>query len=92
MPLYPTYFVYFGGEAVHDAYLTTLSSFVHQNGGTFLEPLSWKLIPLEARVDHHHLNYKGAPLFSKMLAQQLAQVCQSGGECLQRSVESGGTK
>jgi len=92
MPLYPTYFVYFGGEPAHEDYLSTLKNFVEQNGGIFLEPLSWKLIPLEDRVDHHHLNYKGAPLFSKLLAQQLAQVCQSGGACLQPSAGMGETR
>lgn len=85
MPLYPTYFVYFGGEPAHEAYLSTLESFVTANGGIFLPPLSWKLIPLEDRVDHHHLNYKGAPLFSKLLAQQLAEVCEYNGTCLQPS-------
>ena len=85
MPLYPTYFVYFGGEPVHEAYLSTLKNFVEQNGGIFLEPISWKLIPLEDRVDHHHLNYKGAPLFSKLLAQQLVTVCRDQGTCLQHS-------
>lgn len=92
LPLYPTYFVYFGGEPAHEVYLSTLTTFVAQNGGTFLPPLSWKLIPLEDRVDHHHLNYKGAPLFSKLLAQQLADACREQGACLQPSKWSGGAQ
>jgi len=33
MPLYPTYFDYFGGEKVHEQYLDTLKAFVEQKGG-----------------------------------------------------------
>ncbi len=83
MPLYPTYFDYFGGEVVHQQYLSAIESFVNENGGIFLPPLDWKLIPLAYRVDHHHLNLEGAPLYSSLLAQQLAQTCESTETCLQ---------
>lgn len=94
MPLYPTYFDYFGGEEVHQRYLISLESFVSENGGVFLPPLDWQLIPLAFRVDHHHLNLDGAPLYSALLAQQLAQTCESTAVCLQPApyvdVEGGG--
>jgi hypothetical protein len=89
LPLYPTYFVYFGGEGVHTQYLAALENVVSQNGGVLLRPLSWKLIPLEDRVDHHHLNYLGAPLYSELLAEQLADACQSGQGCLLPAPEKG---
>ena len=82
MPLYPTYFDYFGGESVHAQYLSTIEAFVTTNSGVFLSPLSWELIPLEDRVDNHHLNNKGAPLFSRLLADQIAEACLNSGQCL----------
>lgn len=89
MPLYPTYFDYFGGEEVHDQYLGTLEAFVEQNGGVYVPPLDWELIPLEYRVDNHHLNIKGAPLFSTLLAEQLALYCLDEGMCLRPSYSTG---
>ena len=89
LPIYPTYFVYFGGEEVHAQTLATLESVVAQNGGVFLPPLAWELIPLEGRVDHHHLNFLGAPLYSELLAEQLADACQSGQGCLLPAPERG---
>jgi hypothetical protein len=92
LPIYPTYFVYFGGEAVHAQYLAKLESVVQQHGGVFLPPVSWELIPMEDRVDHHHLNYLGAPLYSELLAQQLADACLAGQGCLVPALESGAGK
>lgn len=83
MPLYPTYFDYFGGEEDHQRYLSSLEAFVNKNGGDFLPPLDWTLIPLAYRVDHHHLNLEGAPLYSTLLAQQLARNCETTAICLQ---------
>ncbi len=94
MPLYPTYFDYFGGEEVHQQYLSSLASYVSENGGVFLPPIDWQLIPLEDRVDHHHLNLNGAPLYSTLLAQQLAQYCSDTNVCLQpvSGVNAGGIR
>ncbi|MBP9040585.1 MAG: hypothetical protein KBF64_02285 [Anaerolineaceae bacterium] len=89
MPLYPTYFDYFGGEKVHEQYLDTLKAFVEQKGGVYLPPLGWELIPLDYRVDNHHLNIKGAPVFSTLLAEQLASLCNNEGLCLQSSPVTG---
>jgi hypothetical protein len=92
MPLYPTYFDYFGGEGIHQQYLTTLEKQVTKRGGVFLSPLDWKLIPLEDRVDNHHLNFEGAPLYSILLAKQLAQECEMTGACMQPDRLSGGAE
>lgn len=83
MPVYPTYFTYFGGEQYHDNYLSELVPFITEKGGVFLPAVSWEHIPLDYRVDHHHLNDKGAALFSALLAEQLAESCRSDGVCLQ---------
>lgn len=82
MPIYPTYFVYFGGEPVHAQYLSDLQEIVANDQAVFLQPLSWELIPMEGRVDHHHLNYIGAPLYSELLADQLADSCVQNQVCL----------
>lgn len=89
MPLYPTYFDYFGGVEVHEQYLDTLETFVEKNGGVYVPPLGWELIPLEYRVDNHHLNIKGAPLFSTLLAEQLAFYCSDEEICLRPSLSTG---
>lgn len=82
MPVHPNYFTYFGGEQAHDQYLEELVPFIEENGGVFLPANSWQRIPLFGRVDHHHLNVIGAILNSRMLAQQLAELCQNGHTCL----------
>lgn len=88
MPVHPNYFVYFGGEQAHAPYLDQLVPFITSRGGSFLPAIAWQLIPLEDRVDHHHLNYKGATRFSKLLAEELADLCQRSGDCL-RSAPGG---
>jgi hypothetical protein len=92
MPVYPTYFDYFGGEIVHQQYLSEIKQFIDENEGTFLEPVAWDLFPLEDRVDNHHLNYLGAPLFSKLLAQQLAAECLSNKHCMIPTADTGSLK
>ena len=82
MPVHPNYFTYFGGEQAHKTYIDELVPYITESEGTFLPALSWELIPLEYRVDHHHLNYKGAALFSKLLADELADLYAEAGECL----------
>jgi hypothetical protein len=82
MPVYPTYFDYFGGESVHQKFLTDIKQSISENRGIFLDPVAWDLFPLEDRVDNHHLNYLGAPLYSQLLAQQLAEECFSHKQCM----------
>lgn len=89
IPPYPTYFEYFGGTWVHKAYLEELKTVVEQNDGIFLPPFNWDVIPLENRVDNHHLNEYGATLYSTLLAEQLARNCQGRDICIQSSVTAG---
>jgi hypothetical protein len=72
MPVHPTFYVFVGGEAVHKQFQQTLSSFVKANDGLFLPAETCNDIPLEGRSNRWHLNYIGAPIFSKCLGQQLS--------------------
>lgn len=92
MPVYPTYFEYFGDPSIHDQFLENLGGFITSNNGVFIFPLSYELIPLEGRVDNHHLNYQGAPLYSDLLAGQLAEACLVENRCLQPMLETGAAK
>lgn len=89
MPVYPTYFEYFGEPFIHEQFLKSLRGFVAVNSGTFLLPVSYELIPMEGRVDNHHLNFKGAPLYSDLLAVQLAETCLTDNRCLQPALMDG---
>jgi hypothetical protein len=73
MPVHPTFYVYVGGEAVHQQFQQTISSFVKTNGGSFLpSEACLNTIPLKGRSNRWHLNYIGAPYFSSCLGDQLA--------------------
>jgi hypothetical protein len=73
MPVDPTFYVYVGGEKVHQQFQQAISSFVTNNAGSFL-PAETCLgtIPLNGRSNRVHLNYIGVPYFSKCLGGQLA--------------------
>lgn len=72
MPVHPTFYAFVGGEAVHQQFQQTLTAFVEANGGSFLPAETCNNIPLEGRSNRWHLNYLGAPIFSKCLGQQLS--------------------
>jgi len=82
LPLHPSYFTYFGGEDIHRQYLAQLVPFIESAGGVFLPPPSSGLIPPQYRSDRFHLNYKGAPLYSRLLADQLSALCQTESVCM----------
>jgi hypothetical protein len=73
MPVHPTFYVYVGGEKVHQQFQQTISSLVNANAGFFL-PAETCLgsIPLDGRSNRWHLNYIGAPYFSACLGGQLS--------------------
>ena len=72
MPVHPTFYVYFGGEKVHQQFQQTISSFITAGGGFFLPAETCvNSIPLNGRSNRWHLNYIGAPYFSTCLGQQL---------------------
>ena len=73
MPVHPTFYVYVGGEMVHEQFQQTISSIVTTNGGSFLpSETCLSTIPLNGRSNRWHLNYIGAPYFSACLGDQLA--------------------
>ena len=77
MPVHPTFYVYVGGERVHQQFQQTISSFVTTNGGSFLpSEACLNTIPLKGRSNRWHLNYIGAPYFSSCLGDQLAIFVQ----------------
>jgi len=88
LPLHSNYFVYFGGEHVHEDYLAELVPFITSRDGVFLPPLSPDLIQDDYRSDYYHLNYMGARVYSALLADQLAELCLTEGVCL-RTVNPG---
>ena len=92
LPLHPNYFAYFGGASVHEDYLEALIPFITSREGIFLVPISPDQIPDSYRMDYYHLNYKGAELYSVLLADQLAGLCIKEGVCLQGSGQLEPTK
>jgi hypothetical protein len=72
MPVHPTFYVYVGGEAVHQQFQQTIISLVASHHGSFIPAETCSDIPLSGRSNRWHLNYLGAPIFSKCLAGQLA--------------------
>lgn len=82
MPVYPSYFIYFGDARVRQKYLTTLNRIANQSHSLFVPPVNPSIIPLDGRSDNHHLNYKGAPIYSEALGVQLGSLCSQRGICL----------
>ena len=82
IPVYPTYYLYFGSASVREQYLTDIAAIVQAAGSQFIPPVDEVLIPIPGRSDDHHMNYIGAPIYSRLLAAQLAQACSQSGICL----------
>lgn len=82
MPVYPTYFAYFGPASVRTQYLQDLGLLVQNAGGVFVSAIPYTDIPLSGRVDDHHLNVDGAPVFSELLAEQLYTACENHQSCI----------
>ena len=74
MPVHPTFYVYVGGEGVHQQFQQTIASLVTSNGGSFIPAETCIDIPLNGRSSRWHLNYLGAPVFSKCLGTQLVTL------------------
>jgi hypothetical protein len=71
MPVHPTFYVYVGGENVHQRFQQELVSFVDSSGATFIPANTCDNIPLAGRSNRLHLNELGAPVFSECLGEQL---------------------
>jgi hypothetical protein len=82
LPTYPSYYAYLERATDQQQYQADLQQIVESNGGYLLPTLSSDLIPLADRVDNHHLNFKGAPIYSALLGGQLADLCNLQGVCL----------
>ena len=82
MPVYRTFYDYFGGETVHQDFLNTIEELTLAHVGVFLPPIDSELIPLVGRVDNHHLNFEGAPVYTRLLADELADLCIEENQCL----------
>lgn len=82
MPTYPTYYAYLENPSIQQDYQSKLEQIVQSASGYFLPTVPSDLIPLTARVDNHHLNFLGAPIYSNLLAEQLADLCTTQQVCL----------
>ncbi|KAF0111284.1 MAG: hypothetical protein FD147_1035 [Chloroflexi bacterium] len=82
IPVYFTFYDYFGGETVHQDYLKEISKIVIDYGGFFVPPVDPDLIPLDGRADRLHLNIQGADIFSKLLAGKFSSMCLQEHKCL----------
>ena len=71
MPVHPTFYVFVGGETVHQQFQQTIASVVRSDGGTFI-PAEACDIPVKGRANRWHLNYMGAPVFSRCLGERIA--------------------
>jgi hypothetical protein len=82
LPTYKTYYAYLENASDQQNYEKELQQLVSAGGGFYLPEVSPDLIPLADRVDNHHLNFKGAPIYSNLLAEQLAALCSEQMVCL----------
>ena len=72
MPVDPSYYVFVGGDEVHQQFQKTISTATVSGGGFFLPAETCNDIPIGGRANRWHLNNVGAPIFSKCLGKQLA--------------------
>jgi hypothetical protein len=72
MPVHPTYYVYAGGEQVHQAFQAAIAATVTFAGGMFIPAEACPGIPVEGRANRWHLNKVGVPFFSSCVGGQLA--------------------
>ena len=83
-PVYPTYYGYFTKDTLN-SFNQNITSVVTNAGATYLPVIPYNSIPWEGRADNHHLNFIGAPAYSKLLAEQLAAACNTQQNCLAKS-------
>lgn len=86
MPIYWTFYDYFGGESVHQDFLETINQITLEHQGVFVQPVNSELIPLVGRMDNHHLNFEGAPIYSQLLGAELGDLCLDQDQCLASEV------
>jgi hypothetical protein len=75
MPLHPSNYDYFGeGEADHAQFLAALAASAQEGRAPLLPTLPESKMPADGRADRAHLNWRGAPVLSAHLGNELAQV------------------
>lgn len=79
MPVHPVFFEYAGGEKVHKAFQEKIAETVQAGGGIFLPAIHEVTIPLQGRSNLTHLNWRGAPILSAYLGEQLAALTNQDG-------------
>ena len=79
MPVHPVFFEYAGGETVHKAFQEKIAETVQAGGGIFLPAIDEVTIPLQGRSNLTHLNWRGAPILSAYLGEQLAALTNQDG-------------
>jgi hypothetical protein len=79
MPVHPVFFEYAGGETVHKAFQEKIAETVQAGGGIFLSAIDEVTIPLQGRSNLTHLNWRGAPILSAYLGEQLATLTNQEG-------------
>ena len=72
MPVDPSFYIFVGGTGVHQQFQQTIAALTTTHGGSFLPAEACNDIPIVGRANRWHLNYMGAPIFSKCLGNQLA--------------------
>ncbi len=79
MPVHPVFFEYAGGKAVHKAFQEKIAETVQAAGAIFLPAFDEVTIPLQGRSNLTHLNWRGAPILSAYLGEQLAALTNQEG-------------
>jgi hypothetical protein len=72
MPVDPSFYIFVGGTGVHQQFQQTIATVTTSAGSSFLPAEACDNIPIVGRANRWHLNYMGAPIFSKCLGSQLA--------------------
>jgi hypothetical protein len=79
MPVVHTFFDFFeGGMVEYENFVTVISGEVIAGGGYFVPAPPEELIPPLGRSDRVHLNKYGAPIFSRYIGEQLAELVLAG--------------
>ena len=84
MPVFFTYYTYLENESDREEYLARLQEITLENGGAYLEMISYQPIHNSGFADNHHLNYMGAETYTNLFAQQLADLCNTQQMCLEQ--------
>ncbi len=77
MPVAASIYNPYGGQPAHKEFQSVIGQVVAQGAGLFLMADD-QLIPESGRSNEYHLNIFGAPLMSRFIGSQLAQLASAG--------------